>query len=190
MFRVFIACRLPDFVQQQANDVEKQVRRALRGHSRIRWTKSAGRHLTLAFLGNIAESFIPKLQDSLLPIAQNQAPIDIQLHQLGAFPQLRRARALWLGVVDPSGQLTLLANNLRAQLGHLGIPLEDRPFRPHLTLGRIADKNGADLSVLEDLALGPPVDLRLCDFELLRSHLHSSGANYSHLHRFILGSGD
>jgi len=93
-------------------------------------------HITLRFLGEQDEAIIPRLCDALEAAMEGEAPFSMALRSLGCFPGERRPRVIWAGVED-GGALSRIAQRLEERLQGLGVPGEDRPFRPHLTLARL-----------------------------------------------------
>ncbi|GAB4427648.1 MAG: RNA 2',3'-cyclic phosphodiesterase [Chloroflexi bacterium OHK40] len=128
--RLFIALSLPEHVRQELAAV--QVR--LRGHP-LRPVEPQGLHLTLQFLGDVHAELVAPLLDALSALP----PVRIQLRLagLGGFPNLEQPRVVWAGV---GGDLATLAELQRRVVGataRLGLPTDERPYRPHLTLGRV-----------------------------------------------------
>jgi len=91
-------------------------------------------HLTLAFLGECEESLLPCLDE--VGDALEGRPFEMQFDEIGHF---NRARVLWLGVSQPPEPLLALQAGLASQLAsRCGLPRDERPFAPHLTLRRDA----------------------------------------------------
>ncbi|MHC5021506.1 MAG: RNA 2',3'-cyclic phosphodiesterase, partial [Planctomycetota bacterium] len=110
------------------------------------WTRAAGRlrltdpsrlHMTLAFLGEVAESRIPEIVAALEMAAAGHGPVRVAVGAPGAFPSLQRPRVLWFGVPDADGAVGALAESVHAELEAIGLPRERRPFRPHVTFARV-----------------------------------------------------
>ena len=125
---------------------------ARRIHDEVRWTRPDQRHVTLQFLGPVADA--ESLAVSLAESVRRIAPFTVALEGAGAFPSPRRASVLWLGVGTGTEELGALAGAITAATAPLGFVADDRPFRPHLTLGRLGQAR--DLSALvERLWTGP-----------------------------------
>lgn len=107
-----------------------------RGSNDVRWVRLDSLHVTLRFLGPTLENRVDAVGRAVEAAAAASAPFDVRLAGAGAFPNPDRPRALWLGMDDGSEQLGALAGRLDAELGELGWPPAERPFRPHLTLAR------------------------------------------------------
>lgn len=106
------------------------------------------RHLTLTFLGEVPADRIPELEQRLRRAAARSAPLAIGLAGAGAFPSARRARVLWTGVAGDRDALVRLAERTSAAARRTGVPIEDRRYRPHLTLARARSPGGTDASAI------------------------------------------
>ena len=102
----------------------------------VRWVPAANVHLTLKFLGNVAAEDQEQVKLALDAVATRHAPFEVTPSGFGAFPSGRRARILWAGVGEGSERLRALAHEIEDRLAPLGFEREDRPYVPHLTLGR------------------------------------------------------
>lgn len=119
-----------------------------------RWTSPETWHVTLKFFGEVPEERLPALREGIRRAAAGVPATMSRLTDLGAFPSMKRARVLWVGIEDPRGSLGALADRIGAECG----VEEDRPLHPHLTLARLK----------VPAAIGPVVD-RFRPFELNRA---------------------
>ena len=95
-------------------------------------------HFTLLFLGEISDDMAPKIMESLSSVSFN--PIEMKLIDVGAFPNPRSPRVVWIGVdKDAAKNLVALAVQVEEKLCPLGFR-SDKPFKPHLTIFRIKDR--------------------------------------------------
>jgi RNA 2',3'-cyclic 3'-phosphodiesterase len=143
----------------------------LRKHSDVlRWTNPDVWHVTLAFLGSVEEATLPALSDRLGRVARRHPSLQLAFAGGGAFGSRRRARVLWVGVTGDQEPLRRLAQSVGAAARRAGIALENRPYRPHLTLARARTPIDvtAAVTVLEPYQ-GPP--WIAADVVLMRSHL-------------------
>ncbi len=108
-------------------------------HPGLRWTPTAQWHLTLAFLGEIDEAVLPGLTERLSRAARRHPPLSLALSGGGRFGD----RVLWTRVHGEVDGVRRLAASVTAAARRCRIAVDDRPFRPHLTLAR--DRDGADL---------------------------------------------
>ncbi|WP_268247932.1 RNA 2',3'-cyclic phosphodiesterase [Klenkia taihuensis] len=117
-----------------------------------RWSDPADLHITLAFLGEVPGARVAGLLGALGPVAAGAPPATLQLTGAGTFG--RRPRVLWAGVGGDVDVLGALAGRVAAAARHAGVPVEDRPFLPHLTLGRWPG-SGTAATPLPDRLPGP-----------------------------------
>jgi 2'-5' RNA ligase len=108
----------------------------------ISWVVEPRIHLTLKFLGEQPDSAIGPLTQLIEGVAAMHAPPLIQVGGIGAFPNLRRPRVVWIGV-EPEPKLELLHHDLELACNRIGYEIEGKPFRPHLTLGRVRESLSA-----------------------------------------------
>ncbi len=132
--RLFIALPLPEEVRAALAAAQERLRR---GKPPVRWTDATRMHLTLQFLGETGAALTPTLIAGLA--ALDVPPIHLTLSGLGAFPGLQRPRVIWAGVAGDIGALDRLRTAVFAVTTPLGFTPEERPFTPHLTLGRLRD---------------------------------------------------
>jgi 2'-5' RNA ligase len=142
-----------------------------------------GIHLTLKFLGNVAPELIEEIKPALGRAASQTAPIHIEPAGCGAFPTMKSPRVIWVGLRGQVGPLSELARRVEAAMVPLGFKPEDRPFKPHLTVGRVRDR--ARLEALQQILLAhqdftaEPFDA--AEVVLYKSELRPDGARYTPL---------
>ena len=138
--RSFVAAELSDEAHEGVWQCERSLHRKM--GREMKWVEKANLHVTLRFLGEVEaegeagvvraiESAVAGTKQFVLPVAG-----------FGAFPSARRARVVWVGC-EAVPALELVQNRVEEQMSEIGFPVEGRPFRPHLTLGRV--KRGARL---------------------------------------------
>jgi len=136
-------------------------------------------HFTLLFLGEITEEVAPKIMDALKSITFS--PIKVSFAGVGAFPNPRSPRVIWIGVDETASQdLVKLATQVEERLGPLGFK-NDKPFRPHLTIFRIknsVDDISEELDKLKTVQLGHDT---ISEIKFKKSILTPSGPIYSDL---------
>ena len=175
-----------------AADLSADTRRALLAKLEAPLERMPGRvtpppnwHLTLRFLGEVAQPDYDRLLYEM-SIASLGEPFSITFGGLGAFPRPARATVLWLGASHGDGDLSQLAARVEEAVGHAGFPVEDRPFRAHLTLSRIRPAENVT-RILDNSGL-VGVKHRIGAVTLFKSHLGAGGATYEPLERFPLRS--
>jgi RNA 2',3'-cyclic 3'-phosphodiesterase len=124
----------------------ERLQSSLRPEAFIKWSPLDNLHITTKFIGEWPESRLEELCASLKALAPRE-PFDVELKDLGWFPNERSPRVLWVGV-HGNGALEDLAHATEDCLIKIGIPKEERPFTPHLTLARI--KHPVPLDRLRD----------------------------------------
>ncbi|MEV6953772.1 RNA 2',3'-cyclic phosphodiesterase [Streptomyces sp. NPDC051183] len=127
--RVFIALAPPDDAKEE---LARELRPAYDAYPHMRWNRIEDWHITLAFLGELPVGTVPLLRPPLAGIAARRRPLELALRGGGHFGE----RVLWSGIDGELDGLHLLATEVRAVVKECGIPFEDRPLRPHLTLAR------------------------------------------------------
>ncbi|HVX42618.1 MAG TPA: RNA 2',3'-cyclic phosphodiesterase [Mycobacteriales bacterium] len=134
-----------------------------------RWTPSERWHITLSFLGEVAESVEERLRRELAGVQVKR--FGLHIAGAGTFPPRGAPAVLWAGIGGDVEKLSRLARSTRQAARRARLPREDKPFRPHLTLGRWRPKDIADRGIVEELAGygGPAFAVR--QIRLLRSHL-------------------
>lgn len=158
----------------------------------MRWVQPSGIHITLKFLGEIDADQVPVVEGQVAKIARVSSPVDINVGRLGAFPNARRPRVVWVGIEEQSGVLQQIQIGLEEELAHIGFEREDRPFSPHLTLGRVRKEARpreveAVASALSQIEIGDLAQFRAERLSLMRSDLAPTGARYTCLSTARLG---
>lgn len=182
--RAFIAVDLPPDLQERLADVTKDLK-AQMGTVPVRWVPSENMHLTLKFLGDVSLSNLGVLQDILRGEAVDREQMVISLGGLGAFPNVRHPRVVWVGVEAPP-ELISLQRGIDKQTARVGYSPERRPFSPHITLGRVSRNATPEEvrivgDVLKTISIGYLGVARIKGVHLYRSDLQSSGAVYSQI---------
>ena len=182
--RAFIAIDLPESIQQNIAKQTTRLRQII-GEELIRWVPPGNTHLTLKFLGDVPISHLDFLKQSLTQTANSSSAFDLQIGGLGSFPSSKLPRILWVGIHAPSS-LHMLHQNIEITMGRLGYKKEERPFSPHLTLGRARQNISPTDSVkirdaLQAIQLGNIGTARVNSVHLIKSDLNSTGSEYTKL---------
>ena len=135
--RCFVAIELPQAIQQQLAGLQKALTAA--AGSGVKWSRADHIHLTLKFLGEVPDGDISAVCETVRQVAARYRPFDLEAAGAGCFPQRGAARVLWVGLKDVPATLIACQEELELALAELGFAVEDRPFHPHLTLGRVKD---------------------------------------------------
>jgi RNA 2',3'-cyclic 3'-phosphodiesterase len=168
--RAFVAV----FPPREVREALIRAARELPVSGEVRWVRPANVHLTLKFLGDVAEGDLSRVAEVLESVRERHEPFEAALSDFGAFPSNRRARILWAGIGEGSQRLRALAHDVEVSLEPLGFEREDRPYTPHLTLGRA---RGRPVSL--DAAATTLTRFSVRRMELVKSVLGDAGAAYS-----------
>jgi 2'-5' RNA ligase len=184
--RAFVAILLNEEVRARVADEIARLRPLGRS---VRWVPSENLHLTLRFLGERTPEELELVRDGLAEAVQGVTPFTLGFHGLGAFPGLARPRVFWVGAATGANDATKLHARLEAALARRTIPPEERPFSPHLTIGRARMPSG--LAELQQ-AIGREAqksfgDLPVRSISLMRSDLAPAGPRYAELTTFPFG---
>jgi 2'-5' RNA ligase len=147
----------------------------------LRWTRPEQWHLTLAFLGEVGDDARDELLRRLGRVATRHPALPLRLGGGGRFGN----RVLWTGVQTDGDRLRRLADSVQAAARRSGLPVEQRTYRPHLTLARATGP--VDLQPLvERLASSTGESWVATELHLIRSRL-GAGPDGSARHEPIAG---
>lgn len=181
--RLFVAVELPQPLLDEVADLVQSLQAPVDAcdPQQLRWTRREQWHVTLAFLGEVDAAILADLRPRLVRAAARHQPLEVRLSQGGHFG----TNTLWAGVTGDREQLRGLARSVQAAARRAGIPVEDRGYRPHLTLAR--GRQRADLRPwVGRLATWASSAWTVADVALVRSRL-GPPATYEVLERFALG---
>ncbi|KPJ62021.1 MAG: hypothetical protein AMJ42_00375 [Deltaproteobacteria bacterium DG_8] len=183
--RSFIAIELSPLIKTKIEEIQNKLKPS---SSDVRWVRPEGIHLTLKFLGNIEEEMIPEISDIIRKCSADTTSFTLEIRSLGAFPNEKNPKVIWVGAEDNSGTLGKLQQSLENRLSTLGFKVEKRAFSPHLTLGRLKSSKGKSRLTqgLEDykhFEFGTFEAKEVC---LFKSELKPGGAIYTKLKAFPL----
>jgi 2'-5' RNA ligase len=136
--RLFLAINLPASIRRDIRAATAPMRDATHDRGAVKWLDEDHLHLTLKFLGEQPDDALDALRGSLEQAVAPHAAFTLDLGGLGAFPNLRAPRVVWMGV-SHEPKLELLQHDVERACATLGYPLDARTFRPHITLGRTRD---------------------------------------------------
>lgn len=178
--RTFVACELPREIRSAIGQIQENLKRY---RLRLKWVRPENLHLTLKFLGDVSVERIEAIADAIEDAARGMASLSLSAKGVGVFPGIRRARVIWVGIGGQPLQLGQLQAAVADALDEVGFPKEKRPYKGHLTIGRI--KAAIDSRQLAEALTAT------CDFEsdsfsvdevvLFRSQLRPEGPTYTRL---------
>lgn len=183
--RLFLAINLDAAVRRDVIDATAALRNTAPSLS---WADESRLHLTLKFLGAQPPEVVGPIADAMRDVAGRHRSFALRVSEVGAFPNFRRARVVWIGVArDP--RLELLHHDVELACERLGFEVEGRAFRPHLTLARVRERT--DVEELRRLArASKQVDLEresmVHTIDVMQSNLDgasaAAGKRYERLH--------
>jgi RNA 2',3'-cyclic 3'-phosphodiesterase len=182
--RTFIAIPLPNECQVLLEQMQQSL---LASKAEVRWVAIPSIHLTLKFLGEVDPEAIPELNVRLSEACKSERQFELRLHGLGCFPNARNPRVIWCGIDGETDSLLRLQHVVESSCAQLGFAPEDRPFRPHLTLGRVQGRRNLQ-PLMDRVVVGNDL---ACSFQADRFHIYMSslkpqGAVYTVLHTVVL----
>lgn len=183
--RAFIAIEIPGEIRTKISELQSSLKRL---GGRISWTKPKNIHLTLKFLGDTDESLIDEIAEELKKMAASFSQFQIHVNGIGAFPNFKRPRVIWVGTNSENENLSKIAFEIENRMEKLDFKKETRKFSGHLTLGRIKDPTGIQpiidrLQQNKDFHAGSfPVK----ELFLIKSQLHPTGSIYTILKKVNL----
>lgn len=183
--RVFFAIDLADSIKKQLNHYIDSLKKISKSRH-VRWTKPENLHITLQFLGEVRGEDIDGIIAAVTKaLATGVPPMEISLHDLHWYPDPHRPRVLALDVV-PQANLAQLSEIIGNAVKATGYEIEERPFRAHMTIGRIKTDKIQALNFLSEVA---PPDIGLVNISevvLFKSEPQPDGSRYIPLHRLPL----
>jgi 2'-5' RNA ligase len=138
--RSFLALDPPEEILREIGRVQNRLRELI--HGDVRWVRPEAIHLTLKFFGDIPECDVANISAVAGKAAAEVGPFDLAIGGAGVFPDMNRPRVVYLGMNGDVARLVTFQKELERALQEIGFPREERPFRPHLTLGRIKSPKG------------------------------------------------
>jgi 2'-5' RNA ligase len=173
---------IPELVRGSIGELIAELRKV----TGARWVRAESLHVTLKFVGEVRTETLEKLKAALAEV-HSAAPVEIKFRGTGFFPNEKRPRVFWAGI-EASSNLPVLADEIEKRFEALGIPREQRPFHPHLTLARFDSPQGLDplrerIAQLGVLEFG---SVTAREFHLYQSELNRGGAVYTKLATFPL----
>jgi 2'-5' RNA ligase len=173
-------------VRQALAELQGRLRKAAPAAD-VRWVRPESVHLTLKFLGEVAEERVGAVERALAEAVVGHHPLGLVARGAGGFPTGRRPRVVWAGVEGDVDTLGRLAADVERTVAPLGWPTEARPFAAHLTLGRVRVPKRGPLGDAIEAAAGVELGAwAVGEVVLYRSRLRPTGAVYEPIARLVL----
>lgn len=183
--RVFFALEPSPLVRDSVGRCLEEIKKRAKNHA-IRWARHENLHITLQFIGEVQREHLDRLTDSVKnSLLGKTKPLTVHLGELCLFPSAYRPRVVVMGVPAQEA-LAELAKWIGEGITHAGYEVEKRPFRAHMTLGRIKQPKGVDYRFLSAISLPQVPPLKVNEIVLFRSEPHPEGSHYTALSRIPL----
>ncbi len=192
MVRSFISIPVPKAGIEVLERAVKRLDSEIGGQ--VRWVRPRGIHLTLKFMGDIPASTVERVLEALPEVAAAFSPFEISMSGLGVFPNSRRPRVLWAGLDGDLATLLALQIAVDQAVEKLGLPKEDRPFSPHLTLGRVRRDTNEEQSrkigyLMSNTVLQAVPSWPVERVDLMRTELDPTGSRHYLVGSAAIGGG-
>ncbi len=182
--RIFIAFKAPQAVAAALAEILMRLRTTA---PRVRWESPDKFHCTMKFLGPVDVVKTDEIASAVRRIVEGTPAFRVTYESVGAFPNRRAPRVVWIGCSEQSGVLVKLVEELEKDLVRFGFEREEKTFKPHITIGRIKDPADAKhlTPMLESLTF-EPLTVQVNDIVLMKSDLTPRGSLYTTLQEFPL----
>lgn len=177
--RLFVGVPIPEAIRDRVRGLRWKLSHT---GARVKWVEPENLHVTLVFLGEVAGEDEGLLTELLTATITKEPAFELNLLGLGAFPNRHRPKTLWVGIEQGASELQRLHAELASQLESAGLyRAEERPYTPHLTLGRVRTDQ-------DSLLLTKPLDqerewsagsMKVTETNLYESQLSSTGPTYT-----------
>jgi len=155
----------------------------------VKWVKPGNIHLTIKFLGELEESRIESIMSLLDQRCREFVPMTSYLSEIGAFPDLQHPRIVWAALDDSKKEIQGIVEVLRGDMIKFGVPQDEHPFKPHLTLGRV--RSSAHLKnliqAMHQITFVEKIEQKFDKIILYKSTLTPQGPIYNVLKEYEIG---
>lgn len=186
--RLFVAIDLPDAVK---SEVEKLQLTLDKLRLPVKWELPQKIHLTLSFLGRLADEEASLMRRIIANTAGVFRPHLLQPVALDTLYQRHEPSPVYLLVADREGELTSLQKELTRKFDEI-TPQPRHKFMPHIVIGRILKSDPTlvkqSMDKLSDVEIEPLPEFEVSQISLYESHLSKAGSSYQRLGSFNLGN--
>jgi RNA 2',3'-cyclic 3'-phosphodiesterase len=183
--RTFVAIPLPDQCRDMLGKLQQKLRATDADAS---WVAVSSIHLTLKFLGEIEPAIVPDMARAFRDIAKPLRELTLRVYGLGCFPNPKNPRVIWSAVSGDTDALSKIQIGVENACVGFGFAAEERPFSPHLTLGRVKSKRNLQ-PLLDCIKIGADMECEFVadHFNIYKSTLKPQGAVYTILEKITIG---
>ncbi|MEN6371249.1 MAG: RNA 2',3'-cyclic phosphodiesterase [Armatimonadota bacterium] len=176
--RTFVAVLISDSLKRRISSVQEEF---IKVAPAVKWVANENYHITIKFLGGVKSDRIKAISQAIEEAVRYIEPFDVELGGAGAFPNPGRPKTVWVGVTSGSEMLAKIAGRVDDALEKLGFEKETRPFKSHITIGRVKDSRDAkELGpVLESAKTGRLGSFKVESVAVMKSDLRREGPVYS-----------
>lgn len=180
--RIFAAINLPKKIKEELADFEYKY-----NEIPARWAKPKNIHITLAFLGYLADNEIYEVCKAVKEIAEKTEPFNIRLEKICYGPKDKMPPRMIWAIGEKSAEFSDLKNNLEKALSQFTV--EKKEFTPHITLARIKQWQYKQIEPEERQEVGEDINLsfQANSIEIMESKLKRGGADYSIFESYSFG---
>lgn len=184
MIRLFIALSLDLNVKNSLSNIIIDLKSK---GGKVKWVEPLNLHLTVKFLGNTDPGKIDSIKNCIDRVGSSSSPIETSFTSLGGFPNLIQPKVIWVDMDKNKESLTELASKIDMGLTDIGFEKDNKPFKPHLTLGRVKDSADLDnlVSYLKQFKF-EKINFCFDTLQLIQSTLTQKGPIYKTLHEVKL----
>jgi len=187
--RLFVAVPIPEPIKIAIATAQAELKLNIL-NTVVAWTRTEHLHITLKFLGNVAAARVKALIGRLGTACKVFSPLELRAENVGAFPNMRFPRVIWIGVSDTHRELIAMHEAVEMATKEFTNEKPEESFIPHATLARVKRLNARDQKLLAELL--SRMNKRLfgewtaSEIELVRSELSSQGARHTCVARIHL----
>lgn len=176
--RTFIAIKISRELEAAFDTL---IRRMKKNPGPVRWVNPQSIHLTLKFLGEITPAQVEEVCNGLEKAVAGIPSFSLKPGSKGAFPNPKRPRIFWIGLAEAGeAHLFQLQKNIEEEMALCGFPKEGRPFKPHLTVGRVKDSRG--IETISNIFMEydfPEIEFVAGEVLMMKSELTPKGTIYT-----------
>ena len=167
LVRSFIAIEIPESVKNELKNIQDSLNR---GGFDIKFVEPSNIHLTLKFLGLVDVATLENIKRALSVLASKYSEFSSHLKGVGVFPDIRRPRVIWVDINKNEDKILEIYGDLESALYDLGFEKVDRPFKTHLTIGRMRSLKNIDKlqTILDGINFNSKEDFKISEISFFK----------------------